>query len=183
MSPDLILSSNFPPIDLTKFINLLGSFNSFLNTSSVDDMFSGSIFKSPDTSSAISFANNPILPPIISFICPCISSASGKLTPDKSKSPSLPLWSKNLCISPNVSSNLVFNSSSLIAENKSAALPNIFVSLSPRLLAVIKSNNCRYFHITVWVFSLISWCHNFLISMPGKNSVFSSLSSLNISSF
>ena len=78
------------------------------------------------------------------------------------------------------SSNLFFNTSSLIASNIFAVSPNVSV---PSIFFDKENNiNCKYFHIMFLVFSLIFSFQISLNSMFSKNFVFLVLS-VNNSSF
>ena len=79
IEPSFIFVSILEPILLTRFINLLGFLNNFVNTSLTSATFSISISKSLLVSSANSLANEPIFPLIKLLICEKIVSPSGKL--------------------------------------------------------------------------------------------------------
>ena len=89
--------------------------------------------------------------------------------------------SNKFCIPSKVSSNFFLSSSSFISSNNLAVSPNSEVL---RTEPITENNiNCKYFHIVSFVLSLILSIHNCLKTIPGKNSVLTSESSLNMSTF
>ena len=167
ISPLFILASNLPVTDFIKPIIFVGFFISFFITSwglAFSALSPSNSVKSPEISSAISLASEPILPLNNVCKCSCIFSILGIpfmlngidcSCPDEA-SPSelsfLPMSLKKSVRPSIVSPNFSCKSFSSIPSNIFIESPNVLLSLT--LPITVNKTNCKYFHIVLRILSV-----------------------------
>ena len=167
ISPLFIFASNLPVTDFIKPIILVGFFISFFITSwglAFSALSPSKSVKSPEISSAISLASEPILPLNNVCKCSCIFSILGILfilngidcscsdEPSLSELSFLPISLKKSVRPSIVSPNFACKSFSSIPSNMFIESPNVLLSLT--LPTTVNKTNCKYFQIVLRIFSV-----------------------------